>query len=65
MRDFEWNDHLWCVVKDDGTFAGKPCLAWEEAREIQAQHEGAHIYELILDEDQKQSSFLPGQVSHD
>ena len=32
MRDFEWTDALWFVVKDDGTYAGRPCLSWEEAR---------------------------------
>ena len=51
MRDFEWNDHLWCVIKDDGTFAGVSCLSWDEARELAEQHEGSHIFELIRDED--------------
>lgn len=39
MRDFDWNDNLWCVVKDNGTYAGVPCLSYEEARELSNQHE--------------------------
>lgn len=44
MRDFDWFDELWCVVKDDGNFAGCPCITWHEARELQAQHEGSQIF---------------------
>jgi len=44
MRDFDWFDELWCVVKDDGSFAGCPCITWCEARELQAQHEGSQIF---------------------
>lgn len=51
MRDFNWNTTLWCVVKDDGTFTGIPCLTWEEARELANQHEGSHIFELLRDDD--------------
>ena len=51
MRDFEWTDALWLVVKDDGTYAGRPCLSWEEARELAAQHEGAHIFAVDGDND--------------
>lgn len=44
MRDFEWTDPIWIVIKDDGKFAGSPCLSWEEARELAAQHEGSKIF---------------------
>lgn len=44
MRDFDWFDELWCVVKDDGSFAGGPCATWREARKLQAQHEGSQIF---------------------
>jgi hypothetical protein len=46
MFDFEWTDKLWVVIKCDGHYAGVPCLSWEEARELAAQHEGSHIFEL-------------------
>lgn len=46
MRDFAWTDTLYCVIKDDGTFAGVPCLSYEEARELSNQHEGSMIYEM-------------------
>lgn len=52
VRDFEWGQELWAVVKDNGDFAGNPCLSWEEAREISANHEGSKIYEMSLDRDQ-------------
>lgn len=52
VRDFEWEQELWAVVKDNGNFAGNPCLSWEEAREISANHEGSKIYEMTLDRDQ-------------
>lgn len=48
MRDFEWTDELYCVVKDDGKFAGCPCLSLEEAIELSAQHEGSKIFEMTL-----------------
>lgn len=48
MRDFEWNDTLWAVVKDDGRFAGVPCRSVEEARELSAQHENSVIMEMQL-----------------
>lgn len=46
MRDFNWDDELYCVVKNDGTFAGCPCTSWEEARELQNQHEKSKIFEM-------------------
>lgn len=49
MRDFNWNTTLWCVVKDDGTFAGIPCKSIEEAIELTAQHEGSKIFKMKLD----------------
>lgn len=62
MRDFDWFDELYAVVKDDGSFAGRPCISWEEARELQAQHEGSKIFELKYDnsnfEDLTQDGFV-------
>ncbi len=49
MRDFDWSDELYCVVKEDGTFAGVPCRSIEEAIELSGQHEGSMIYEMKLD----------------
>lgn len=49
MRDFNWYDELFAVVKDDGTFAGIPCKSLEEAIELQHQHEGSKIFLLIYD----------------
>lgn len=52
MRDFDYEQELWCVVKADGTFAGVPCTSWEEARELSAQHEGSAVFYMDLDCDQ-------------
>ena len=49
MRDFDWFDELYAVIKDDGTFAGRPCVTHEEATELHRQHEGSKIYELKFD----------------
>ena len=49
MRDFDWFDELYAVIKEDGTFAGKPCTSLEEARELANQHEGSNIYYLQYD----------------
>ena len=49
MRDFDWFDELYCVVKEDGTFAGTPCRSIEEAIELSGQHEGSKIFEMKLD----------------
>lgn len=48
MRDFDWADALFAVVKEDGTFAGVPCLSFEEAKELANNHEGSQIYRLTL-----------------
>lgn len=46
-RDFDWNHSLYAVVKDDGTFAGVPCLSDEEAYQLAANHDGSHVYRLV------------------
>lgn len=51
MRDFEYNRALWAVVNPDGTFAGVPCLSWEEARELRNAAEGRWIYVMYSDPD--------------
>lgn len=48
MRDFDWTDFLFAVVKADGSFAGAPCLSFEEARELASNHEGSRIFRLKL-----------------
>lgn len=52
MRDFDYKQELWCVVKANGAFAGVPCTSWEEALELSAQHEGSAIFYMDLDCDQ-------------
>lgn len=49
MRDFDCFDELWCVVKEDGTFAGVPCRTSEEAYELSCQHEGSAIFKMNYD----------------
>lgn len=51
MRDFDWTDVRWAVVKEDGTFAGVPCASYGEARDLAAQHEGAKIFFLAYEDD--------------
>ena len=48
MRDFDWFDELFAVIKDDGQFAGAPCTSVEEAKELQAQHENSKIFLMIM-----------------
>ena len=48
MRDFNWTDELYCVVKEDGTFAGIPCRTVEEAYELATQHDHSAIFEMTL-----------------
>ena len=48
MRDFDWTDALFAVVKDDGSFAGIPCLSLDEAKELANNHEGSQICRLVL-----------------
>jgi hypothetical protein len=50
-RDFNWLDELWCVIKEDGTFAGIPCRSEEEAIELSRQHYLSGIYKLNYDWD--------------
>lgn len=51
MKDFDWTDVRWAVVKEDGTFAGVPCASYGEARDLAAQHEGAKIFFLAYEPD--------------
>lgn len=51
MRDFEWNQTLYAVVKEGGSFAGVPCLSFDEAQELANNHEGARIYRLTLEKE--------------
>lgn len=44
MRDFDWSDTLWIVIKDDGSYAGIPCTGEEEAYDLAAQHEGSRVF---------------------
>lgn len=48
MRDFDWTNELFAVVKDDGSYAGVPCLSLDEAKELASNHEGSQIYRLVL-----------------
>lgn len=50
MRDFNWLNNLWCVIKEDGRYAGVPCISYEEARELSNQHSGAKIFKLTIDD---------------
>lgn len=49
MRDFDWLDELYAVIKDDGSFSGRPCVTLDEARELAKQHENSKIYLLQYD----------------
>ena len=51
MKDFDWTDVRWAVVKKNGTFAGVPCASYREARDLAAQHEGAKIFFLAYEPD--------------
>lgn len=48
MRDFTWDDPLWAVIKDNGEYAGSPCLSIGEAQELANQHKGSRIFRLCL-----------------
>ena len=52
MKDFDWTDVRWAVVKEDGSFAGVPCASYGEARDLAAQHEGAKIFFLAYEPDE-------------
>lgn len=38
---------MWIVINPDGSYAGIPCLSYEEARELANQKEGRRVF--ILD----------------
>lgn len=49
-RDFDWNDDLYAVIKNDGTYAGVPCRSYAEASQL-AYHPGSKIFKLVLEDD--------------
>ena len=38
---------MYCVINPDGTYAGVPCLSYEEARELMYAREGRKMYLLM------------------
>lgn len=49
MRDWNPWQELYCVVKDNGEFAGVPCLSYEEAEQLSFQHKGSMIFKMTYD----------------
>ncbi len=43
MNELKQAKMLWIVLNPDGTYAGVPCLSWEEAREMVAQKKGRWV----------------------
>ena len=50
MRDFSWDQDLWIVIKDDGRYAGVPCLSWSEAFNLSQGHPGSKIFKIARDD---------------
>ena len=51
-RDFEWDQtELYAVVKNDGRYAGRPCISYGEAQNMAANHDGSKIFKLVLEDD--------------
>lgn len=46
MRDWHPWQELYCVVKDNGEFAGVPCLSYEEAEQLSLQHPYSMIFKM-------------------
>lgn len=70
MRDFDWADDLWAVVKEDGTFAGVPCTSYVEALDLSAQHPGSKVFSLRLepeDEEEEENfdDYFPPDLGFD
>ena len=50
-RDFDWDrKELYAVIKNDGSYAGAPCLSYEEAQQL-SYHPGSKIFKLVLEDD--------------
>lgn len=43
--------YRFCVINANGTYAGMPCVTYEEARELAAQQEGRKIFEIWVEDD--------------
>lgn len=64
------NNYCYAVINPDGTFAGVPCLSYEEARELAYASgvEGRKIYKLELEDedcDPATIEFEPGRTYWD
>lgn len=44
-------NYRFCVINANGTYAGMPCVTYEEARELAAQCEGRRIFEIWVEDD--------------
>lgn len=54
MKNLDWADVRWAVVKEDGTFAGAPCASYKEACDLAAQHGGSKIFFLSYEPNKKE-----------
>ena len=46
MIDWNDNNEIYCVVNPDGTYTGRPCITYDEARELLVQKEGRRAYTM-------------------
>ena len=46
MEELKTKNMIWIVINLDGTYAGVPCITWEEARELVAQKEGRRVFNI-------------------
>ena len=46
MEELKTRNMIWIVINSDGTYAGVPCITWEEARELVAQKEGRRVFNI-------------------
>ena len=65
MRDFDFDSALSAVVQNNGEYAGVPCMSYEEARDLAAQHEGARIFFLAYEPDEDDEPDEPDDIDSD
>lgn len=63
MKELKWSSKLiWVVINPDGTYAGAPCVTWEEALELSSQREGRRIYIIDIREDDVTNCKYGGKI---
>lgn len=55
--------YRFCVINANGTYAGMPCVTYEEARELAAAADGRKMFRIWLEDDDSDNDYSDEDIS--